>query len=470
MEQPQFSIGFAMLDFSYLIAAILFVIGLKMLSKPETARTGNLWAGAGMLLAMVTTLLLHRNPQGQLIPLQNALVVILVIAAGTVVGWIVARKVQMTAMPQMVSFYNATGGAASGFVALMEYGNPDNTSLLVTLLGIAVGNIAFSGSMIAYGKLDGRIKDWLSPAMKYINLVMLLLTTALIILIMVPGIDSQVAQILVYVLFGISLVYGIFFVMPIGGADMPVVISLLNSLTGVAAAMAGFIYNNQAMILGGILVGAAGTVLTILMCRAMNRSLLNVIVGAFGGESAEGAKGISGVIREISVSDASILLNYSQKVVIIPGYGLASAQAQHVCSELDNVLSANGVEVKYAIHPVAGRMPGHMNVLLAEAHVPYEKLVEMEHINPDMVNVDVAVIIGANDVVNPAALDDPSSPIYGMPIILANKAKNIVVIKRGMGKGYAAIENHLFYNEKTRMLFGNAKEVLQKLVAEIKDM
>ncbi len=470
MVQPGFSVGFAVMDLSYLVAAILFVIGLKMLSKPETARAGNLWAGVGMLLAMVTTLLLHRNPQGQLIPLQNALVVILVIAAGTVVGWIIARKVHMTAMPQMVSFYNATGGAASGLVALMEYGNPDNTSLLVTLLGIAVGNIAFSGSMIAYGKLDGKIKEWTSPAMKYINLAMLLLTTSLIILIMLPGIDRQLAQILVYVLFGISLVYGIFFVMPIGGADMPVVISLLNSLTGVAAAMAGFIYDNQAMILGGILVGAAGTILTIIMCRAMNRSLLNVIIGAFGGESAEAAKGISGVIREISVSDASILLNYSQKVVIIPGYGLASAQAQHVCSELDNVLSANGVEVKYAIHPVAGRMPGHMNVLLAEAHVPYEKLVEMEHINPDMEYVDVAVIIGANDVVNPAALDDPSSPIYGMPIILAHKAKNIIVIKRGMGKGYAAIENHLFYNEKTRMLFGNAKEVLQKLVAEIKNM
>jgi H+-translocating NAD(P) transhydrogenase subunit beta len=470
MAQSGFSIGFAVMDLSYLVAAVLFVIGLKMLSKPETARAGNLWAGAGMFLAMVTTLFLHRNPQGQLIPLQNALVVVLVIAAGTVVGWIIARKVKMTAMPQMVSFYNATGGAASGMVALMEYGNPDNTSLLVTLLGIAVGNIAFSGSMIAYGKLDGKIRDWTNPAMKFINIFMLILSAVLIFLIMLPGLDRQVAQMLVYTLFGISLVYGILFVMPIGGADMPVVISLLNSLTGVAAAMAGFIYDNQAMILGGILVGAAGTILTIIMCRAMNRSLLNVIIGAFGGESGAASKEITGAIREISISDASILLNFSQKVVIIPGYGLASAQAQHVCSDLDNVLSANGVEVKYAIHPVAGRMPGHMNVLLAEAHVPYEKLVEMEHINPDMGNVDVAVIIGANDVVNPAALDDPSSPIYGMPIILAQTAKNIIVIKRGMGKGYAAIENHLFYNEKTRMLFGNAKEVLQKLVAEIKNM
>ena len=470
MVQNTFSIGIAILDFSYLIAAILFVVGLKMLSKPETARAGNLWAGAGMLLAMITTLLLHKDPHGNSIPLQNAMVVLLVIAAGTVVGWIMARKVKMTAMPQMVSFYNATGGAASGLVALMEYRNPENVSLLVTLLGIAVGNIAFSGSMIAYGKLDGKIKDWVSPRMKYINLFMLLLTIALIVALYIPGIDKEVSLMFVYSLFFVSLLYGILFVMPIGGADMPVVISLLNSLTGIAAAMAGFIYSNQAMILGGILVGAAGTILTILMCNAMNRSLLNVIVGAFGSTGVAGPEGIAGAMREVSLSEAGILLNYSQKIVIIPGYGLAAAQAQHVCSELDKLLSDRGIEVRYAIHPVAGRMPGHMNVLLAEAHVPYEKLVEMEHINPEMVHVDVAVVIGANDVVNPASLRDPSSPIYGMPIIRAHEAKNIIVIKRGMGKGYAAIENQLFYEEKTRMLFGHAKEVLQKLVTEIKGM
>jgi NAD(P) transhydrogenase subunit beta len=470
MIQQTFTLGSAILDFSYLLSAILFVIGLKMLSKPETARAGNLWAAAGMLLAMITTLLLHKDTQGSLIPFQNAMLVLLVITAGTVVGWIIARKVQMTAMPQMVSFYNATGGAASGLVALMEYGNPDNSSLLVTLLGMAVGNIAFSGSMIAYGKLDGKIKDWFSPAMKYINLFMLLLTIALVIILMLPGIDAGIARILVYFLFFLALVHGILFVMPIGGADMPVVISLLNSLTGVAAAMAGFIYNNQAMILGGILVGAAGTILTILMCRAMNRSLINVIVGSFGGNVSGTSMDINGIMREITLSDAGILLNYSQKVVIVPGYGLAAAQAQHVCSELDKLLSDRGVDVRYAIHPVAGRMPGHMNVLLAEAHVPYEKLVEMDHINPDMVNVDVAVIIGANDVVNPAALNDPSGPIYGMPIIRAHEAKNIIVIKRGMGMGYAAIENQLFYNDKTRMLFGNAKDVLHKLVEEVKTM
>jgi NAD(P) transhydrogenase subunit beta len=263
--------------------------------------------------------------------------------------------------------------------------------------------------------------------------------------------------------------YGVLFVMPIGGADMPVVISLLNSFTGIAAAMAGFIYGNQAMILGGIFVGAAGSILTVLMCKAMNRSLLNVIVGAFGGGGAAiGQDG--GTIKEISVSDASVLLNYSQRVVIVPGYGLAVAQAQHVCHELDNLLEENGVEVKYAIHPVAGRMPGHMNVLLAEADVPYEKLVEMDDMNPQLPNTDVVVVIGANDVVNPAAENDPSSPIYGMPIIKANQAKNIIVMKRGMGKGYAGIENFLFFDDKTRMLFGNAKDSLQKLTEELKNM
>jgi NAD(P) transhydrogenase subunit beta len=257
--------------------------------------------------------------------------------------------------------------------------------------------------------------------------------------------------------------------MPIGGADMPVVISLLNALTGVAAAMGGFIYSNEAMILGGILVGAAGMILTILMCKAMNRSLLNVIIGAFGG-GGESISHEQGTIKEIQLSDASILLSYSKQVVIIPGYGLAAAQAQHIVHELELLLESKGVNVRYAIHPVAGRMPGHMNVLLAESDVQYEKLVEMEHINPDMPNVDVAIVIGANDVVNPAANDDPGSPIYGMPIINAHLSKNIIILKRGMGKGYAGIENFLFFNEKTRMLFGDAKSSLQKLVNEIKTM
>jgi len=375
----------------------------------------------------------------------------------------------MTAMPQLVSLFNATGGAASALVALLEFPNVEATGVMViTLSGLAIGSVAFSGSMIAYGKLDGKVHDIRASYMKYINLALLAMVVSLVVLI-VSGLTGSFTSTAVYLLFGITLLYGVLFVMPIGGADMPVVISLLNSFTGIAAAMAGFIYGNQAMILGGILVGSAGTILTILMCRAMNRSLLNVIVGAFGGGgAAAGAEG--GTIKEISLSDASILLTYSQKVVIVPGYGLAVAQAQHVCSELDTLLTEKGVDVKYAIHPVAGRMPGHMNVLLAEADVPYEKLVEMDDINPALPNTDVVIVIGANDVVNPASLDDPSSPIFGMPIIMAHTAKNIIVMKRGMGKGYAGIENQLFFNDKTRMLFGNAKDSLQKLVAEVKSL
>jgi NAD(P) transhydrogenase subunit beta len=273
----------------------------------------------------------------------------------------------------------------------------------------------------------------------------------------------------IYVLLGISLVYGVLFVMPIGGADMPVIISLLNSFTGVAAAMGGFLYDNLVMLTGGILVGSAGTILTVLMCKAMNRSLFNVIIGAFGGGGAA-LESEQGSVKEISVTDTAVLLSYSQKVMVVPGYGLAVAQAQHLAYELDKLLEDKGVDVKYAIHPVAGRMPGHMNVLLAEADVPYEKLLESEEANSEMETVDVVVIIGANDVVNPAAEDDPSSPIYGMPIVKALNAKNVIVMKRGMGKGYAAIENNLFFHEKTRMLFGNAKDSLQKIVSEVKNL
>ncbi len=468
----EFTLGDSVLELSYLIAALLFVFGLKRLSHPETARKGNLWAAAGMGLAMITTLLLHKDDAGKTIPLTNAWIVMAAIGVGAAIGWIIARKVKMTAMPQLVSFYNATGGAASALIALLEYPNAvagNIGSLLVTILGLIIGAVAFSGSMVAYGKLDGKVGDIMKPFMTWVNLFLLIITFGLgAYLVQSPTPPAEMLW-AIYTLLALSLVYGIMFVLPIGGADMPVVISLLNAFTGIAAAMAGFIYHNEAMILGGILVGAAGMILTALMCKAMNRSLLNVIIGSFGG----GGVGIDreqGNIKEISLSDASILLSYSKKVVIIPGYGLAVAQAQHIAHELDLLLEDKGVEVKYAIHPVAGRMPGHMNVLLAEADVPYDKLFEMDEINQDMKNVDVAVVIGANDVVNPAAYDDPSSPIYGMPIINAHEAKNIIVMKRGMGKGYAGIENFLFFNDKTRMLFGNAKDSLQKLVSEIKSM
>ncbi|MCY1723123.1 NAD(P)(+) transhydrogenase (Re/Si-specific) subunit beta [Prolixibacteraceae bacterium Z1-6] len=461
--------GQVVLEYSYLLSAIMFVIGLKLQSHPETARKGNFWAASGMILPMITTLLLNKDVAGEGISLTNAAVVILIIAAGSVVGAIMARKVKMTAMPQMVSFFNATGGAASATVALIEFNKDPNNAVLVTLLGLVVGSIAFSGSMIAYGKLDGKVGDIFAKFMTYLNLFFMIVIVALILLVLFGGFDVATSKYIVYGLLVLSLVYGVSFVMPIGGADMPVVISLLNSLTGIAAAMAGFIYQNEAMILGGILVGAAGTILTIQMCRAMNRSLINVIVGAFGGGGAS-AVDVQGSIKEISLSDAAVLMSYSQKIVIIPGYGLAVAQAQHIAHELDSLLEGKGVEVKYAIHPVAGRMPGHMNVLLAEADVPYEKLVEMDDINPDMSNVDVAIVVGANDVVNPAAYDDPGSPIYGMPIIDAHLAKNIIIMKRGMGKGYAGIENFLFFNDKTRMLFGDAKSSISKLVSEIKSM
>jgi len=468
-----FTLGDTLLELSYLLAALLFVFGLKLLSHPETARKGNFYAAAGMFLAMLTTILLHKNAKGDSIALTNIWIILTAIVVGSVIGWIIARRIRMTAMPQLVSFYNATGGAASALVALLEFPNVDinNTGLvLVTLLGLIIGSVAFSGSMIAYGKLDGKIGDIFSRVMTYINLFLLLIIVAISAYIMLSGQTPQQLNWAIYLLLVVSLVYGVMFVMPIGGADMPVVISLLNSLSGVAATMAGFIYNNQAMILGGILVGAAGTILTILMCRAMNRSLLNVIIGSFGAGGSSSNREQAGDMKEMSMSDASILLTYSKSVVVVPGYGLAVAQAQHACHELDLILASKGVNVRYAIHPVAGRMPGHMNVLLAEADVPYSQLFEMERINPDMPNTDVVMVIGANDVVNPAAITDPGSPIAGMPIINAHLSKNIIVMKRGRGKGYAGIENELFFDPKTRLLFGDAKDTLQKLVSEIKSL
>lgn len=469
----QFTLGESLLELSYLVAALLFVYGLKLLSHPDTARRGNLWAAGGMGLAMITTLLFHKNADGETIRLANALVILVFIGLGSTIGWIVARKVKMTAMPQLVSIYNATGGAASMLVALLEYPNAiagDVGSILVTVLGLVIGAIAFSGSLIAYGKLDGKVGDIMKPFMTYLNLFLLVVTIALSVYIIISPNEPSSLLWAIYALTAMSLIYGVMFVMPIGGADMPVVISLLNALTGVAAAMAGFIYGNQAMILGGILVGAAGMILTILMCNAMNRSLLNVIIGSFGGGGSGSGEDVDKTVKEITLSDAAVLLNYSQKVYIVPGYGLAVAQAQHLCHELDTLLGSRGVEVKYAIHPVAGRMPGHMNVLLAEADVPYEKLMEMDDANQEMDNTDVVVVIGANDVVNPAAEDDPGSPIYGMPIIKVLSAKNVIVIKRSMAAGYAAIPNNLFYHAKNRMLFGDAKAVLQKLVAEVKNI
>lgn len=461
------------LEISYLIASLTFIVGLKMLSHPDSARKGNLIAAAGMLIAIIATLTLFQDFDED--KMLNYALIFGGLIIGTFIGTIMAKKVQMTAMPQMVSFFNGMGGACAALIAIIEYQHHQHTSvtgfdgeLLVMLLGLLIGSVSFSGSMIAYGKLEGKIKDKVLPMNQAINMILL----GAIVVLIIYQLFAESTPLEFYILLVLALVYGVLFVMPIGGADMPVVISLLNSFTGMAAAFGGFLYGNKAMLTGGILVGSAGTILTILMCNAMNRSLTNVLLGAFGGAAGGATKSQTGdqTVREISISDTAVLLSYSQNVVIVPGYGLAVAQAQHTCHELEKLLEEKGVEVNYAIHPVAGRMPGHMNVLLAEADVPYEKMQEMEEINPKLANADVVVVIGANDVVNPAAKNDPSSPIYGMPILEVDQAKNIIILKRGMSAGYAGIENELFFYPKTRMLFGDAKDSLQKLTSEVKEV
>jgi len=390
---------------------------------------------------------------------------------GGIIGYIVAKKVKMTAMPEMVSLFNGMGGACSMLIALVEFMNyPENTSLLngqalTTFFALFIGSISFTGSLIAYGKLEGFLRDSLVlPAPKVINMLLLVAILGIAgYFLAQPSIDFN----LVIVLLVLSLVYGVTFVTPIGGGDMPVVISLLNSFTGIGAALAGLIYGNQVMLVGGILVGASGTILTVLMCQAMNRSLFNVIIGGFSSSGSSSDDGREKVVKEVTPNDLAIQLKYSEKVIIVPGYGLAVAQAQHVCHELEHLLEAEGVDVKYAIHPVAGRMPGHMNVLLAEADVPYPKLLELEDANKELKSTDVVLVIGANDVVNPAAKEDAGSPIYGMPIIDVESAKTVVVLKRSMSTGYAGIQNPLFFGEKTKMLFGDAKSSLNKLKEEV---
>lgn len=452
---------------SYIIGSVSFVVGLKMLSHPETARRGNLVAAAGMTLAILATLFFYRTPEGE--HLRNIPLILTAMALGSFLGTQGALRVKMTAMPQMVSLFNGMGGACAAIISLMEYNhNLVNGALILSTIaaGLIIGGISFSGSLIAFLKLNGNLGDFRYQGQNILNGLLLVLLIALGAWLTFSSFSNLP---LLYSIALLTLLYGALFVLPIGGADMPVVISLLNSFTGVAAAFGGFLYNNQIMLTGGILVGSAGTILTVLMCRAMNRSLLNVLIGNFG--STDAAQGqAQGAVREIQVSDAAVLLAYSKKVMVVPGYGLAVAQAQHTCHELEKILEEKGVEVKYAIHPVAGRMPGHMNVLLAEADVPYTKLLEMEEANSELPSTDVVVVVGANDVVNPAAKNNPSSPIYGMPILEVEEAQNVIVLKRSMGKGYAGIENELFYSPKTRMLFGDAKDSLQKLLNEIKNL
>lgn len=469
--------GLHLLVQAYLIASVTFIIGLKMLSNPATARKGNWVAAAGMSLAILSTIFLYEDNG---VKLHNYGWIFGGLLIGAVVGTLAAKKVKMTAMPQMVSLFNGMGGACAALISIVEFDHLVHTSfaeghaingtgLFIIMMGLIIGSVSFAGSIIAWGKLDGKIGDYAFKGQHIFNLLVLgtaLLLTGYIIL-------AQPANMALYfyIVLALALIYGVFFVLPIGGADMPVVISLLNSFTGVAAACGGFLYDNKAMLTGGILVGAAGTLLTILMCKAMNRSLTNVLLGAFGGDAKAGGHAkAQGNYKEISLSDAAVVMSYANKVMIVPGYGLAVAQAQHACHELEKLLTEKGVEVKYAIHPVAGRMPGHMNVLLAEADVSYDRLLEMEQANEEFPTTDVVLILGANDVVNPSAKTDPASPIYGMPILDVELAKTVIVNKRSMKPGYAGIENDLFFRPKTSMLFGDAKKVLQDLITEVKNL
>jgi len=460
------------LSIIYLIATITFVVGLKLLGHPETAKKGNLIAATGMGLAIIGTIVLHDLEVSNLVYILIALAILV----GSFIGWMIAIKVEMTKMPELVSLFNGFGGASAALIGIIEFGNNvskgNSTQMITIIAAIVIGSITFSGSMIAWAKLNGTMwKDIRLPKYNLINnlfFIGILIFSAYIVW---SNIDNTF---IVYLLLFAALVYGVLFVIPIGGADMPVVISLLNSLTGIAAAITGVLYGNKIMLVGGILVGSAGLILTFAMCVAMNRSLGSVIFGAFGGGGDEVTPGSTnksgGTVKKTTASDAAVMMNYSDKVIIVPGYGLAVAQAQHVIHELEELLTKKGVEVSYAIHPVAGRMPGHMNVLLAESNVDYDKLIDMDDINPQFKNTDVVFVVGANDVVNPAAHNDPSSPIYGMPILDVENAKSIIINKRSMNPGYAGIENELFFNQKTSMLFGDAKAAIQELLTELKGM
>ncbi|MDQ6683456.1 MAG: NAD(P)(+) transhydrogenase (Re/Si-specific) subunit beta [Chloroflexota bacterium] len=455
----------------YLLAASGFILALRFLASPRTARTGNLLGAAGMALVIVWTLAVTPGM------LSHWWILLLAGAIGAVVGVLGARRVPMTAMPQMVAIFNGAGGGAAAVVALSEFlaaaghgsGLLPLVPMIATLLGAVIGGVSLTGSIVAFGKLQGLIpaRPVSYPGQQIVAAV--LLGALVVIGIVLAAITNSVPLFLAFV--AIALVTGVALVMPIGGADMPVVISLLNSYTGIAVAATGFVLGNYALLIAGTLVGASGAILTQLMCRAMNRSLFNVLFGAFGtgGAAAGGPAGAEQNAREIGAEDAAVLMAYGQKVIIVPGYGMAVAQAQQPVRELMDLLLARGVDVQFAIHPVAGRMPGHMNVLLAEANVPYERLKEMDEINDEFPTADVALVIGANDVTNPAARTDKSSPIYGMPILNVDQAANVVVLKRSMAAGFAGIANPLYADEKTAMLFGDAKQSVQALVTGVKN-
>ena len=450
-----------LIDASYFVAAILFILGLKGMSSPVSARKGIVWAGVGMVLATVVTFL---TPG-----MGNMLLMVIAIGLGGVLAWVSGKRVAMTDMPQMVAIYNGMGGGAAAAIAAVEFARGEMHGTVVTLLatlGALIGAVSFSGSVVAWAKLQGVMKKaFRLPAQNAVNVVLALVTLGLgVAIVIAPAIDPM----LVGAFFVLALVLGAVITLPIGGADMPVVISLFNAFTGLAVGFEGFVMGIPALIIAGIVVGAAGTLLTQLMAKAMNRPISNILfvpmAAAGGGEAVEGEQ------KEVGAMDAAAMMRYASKVIIVPGYGMAVAGAQHKVWEMTELLEEAGVEVVFAIHPVAGRMPGHMNVLLAEAGVPYDKIFDLEEINADFAQADVALVIGANDVVNPSARTDKSSPIYGMPILNADMAQNVIVVKRGKGTGYSGIENALFYKDNTRLLYGSAQQAIAEVIQHVKAM
>ena len=452
------------IDVSYFLAAALFILGLKRMSSPVTARDGIVWAGAGMVVATLITFL---TPG-----MHNYGWMTLAIAIGGGLAWYSGRKVAMTDMPQMIAIYNGMGGGAAAAIAAVELMGGEfhsSTFQVLAVIGALIGSVAFSGSMVAFAKLQGLIKrSMVFPGQQLFNL--LVFGGALVFGFMLMGTDHP-GSFSILVFFGLALLFGILMTLPIGGADMPVVISLYNALTGLAVAFEGFVLSNAAMIIAGTVVGSAGTLLTQLMAKAMNRSLSNVLFSGFGsGATSSAEQDSEGIMKEIDATDAAVMMAYADKVIIVPGYGMAVAQAQHKIWEFARFLEERDVTVKFAIHPVAGRMPGHMNVLLAEAGVPYDKIYDLDEINNEFPQADVALVIGANDVVNPVARSNPDSPIYGMPILDADKARNVICVKRGRGKGFSGVENALFFLDNTRMLYGDGQDVAGKLIAELKQL
>ena len=454
------------INIAYFAAAVLFIVGLKQMSSPTTARRGIIWAGVGMVLATLVTFA-HPEVSGTV----NYTLIILAIAIGGALAWWSGKKVAMTDMPQMIALYNGMGGGAAagiGAIYLLQ-ATPEtvsNTGLAIATTGSLIGSVAFSGSLVAYAKLQGLMKKTFHfPGQQVVNIAIFAITVILGFMLATGGGEIGSATLLLF--FILSLAFGVLMTLPIGGADMPVVISLYNALTGLAVGLKGIVLDNPALMIAGIVVGAAGTLLTQLMAKAMNRPISNILFSQFGGSSGA-EETIEGTMKEIQANDAGIMMAFAEKVIIVPGYGMAVAQAQHKIWEFTQLLQKRGVDVKFAIHPVAGRMPGHMNVLLAEAGVPYDIIFDLDEINEEFKTADVAMVIGANDVVNPVARTNPDSPIYGMPILNADQAQNVICVKRGKGSGFSGIENHLFYADNNQMLYGDGQKVAAELVASVK--